>query len=90
MTLLHDVVEDTNVRLSEIQTAFGIKISKAVDLLTHKNNVPYMTYIVALSNNPLSKTVKIADLKDNLSPYREYEGRNITKYQEVLEYLITL
>lgn len=71
LALLHDVIEDTDTSIEEIK-ALGVcdEIIEALDLLTHKENVPYEEYIRDISTNPLAKTVKLADLADNSNAER--------------------
>jgi len=85
---LHDTVEDSDMTIDKINDIFGINIALAVEILTHDKPVPYMEYIEKISGNPLAKTVKIADLQDNLDPNRQFEGRDDTKYTEALAYLL--
>ncbi|MEA4922122.1 MAG: GTP pyrophosphokinase [Eubacteriaceae bacterium] len=63
-----------------------------VTLLTHDKNVPYMEYINGLKNNEIARSVKIADLKDNMDLSRFDEPSRVDreraeKYKEVLRVL---
>lgn len=62
VALLHDVVEDSAVTMSEIAAAFPPEIAEAVRLLTHDKETPYLDYIRTLRTNPLARKVKLADL----------------------------
>lgn len=64
--LLHDVLEDTFVTEEQI-VSLGVneEIMRAVRLLTHDKEVPYLDYIEKLKENSLARKVKIADLKHN-------------------------
>lgn len=81
--LLHDIVEDTDVTISDLQLRFPKQITDAVALLTHEKNIAYVDYILALCNsqNKIAIAVKIADLTHNLSRcigksnYRNLEKR---------------
>ena len=81
--LLHDVIEDTDVTMPDLQLRFPKQITDAVALLTHVKTIPYMDYILALCNsqNKIAIAVKIADLTHNLSrcigkpDYRDLEKR---------------
>jgi len=88
VALLHDTVEDTYITLETINKEFGIDISNAIRMLTHIKGVPYMEYIERLSENKLAKEVKIADLLDNLDPDRDFKGRDNTKYNKAIAYLL--
>ena len=63
--LLHDVVEDTAVTIEELEREFPPAVTEAVRLLTHDENTPYLDYVRALKNNPIARTVKLADLAHN-------------------------
>ena len=66
VALLHDTVEDTNLKIEDIKNLFGSKIATAVQMLTHKKDEDYFIYIARISGNPLAKAVKIADLTHNM------------------------
>lgn len=77
VAMLHDVVEDTDATLEDIRNLCGGEtiadtIVDAVDAITKKDGVPYEKYIENIKNNPVARTVKIADIRDNLSPIRQY------------------
>lgn len=66
VALLHDVVEDTNVTLEDLEgEGFKSEIIEAVALMTHDDKTDYMDYVRAIKNNPIAKAVKLADLKHN-------------------------
>lgn len=66
VALLHDVVEDSNYRLEDLkQLGFGEQVLDALTLLTHDDSVPYLEYIAAIRDNPIARTVKLADLEHN-------------------------
>ena len=71
VALLHDVVEDSNITIDDLVSK-GLNETQynAIDLLTHKNNVPYMDYIRNISSNPISVRVKLADLEHNMKKER--------------------
>ena len=66
VALLHDVMEDTDYTLADLQ-AIGISAAaqEALLLLTHDDAVPYLDYVAALAGNPLAAKVKLADLRHN-------------------------
>ena len=65
-SVLHDVVEDTNYTLEDIQNmGFPQQILDALALLTHDDGVPYMEYVAANRKNPNATAVKLADLRHN-------------------------
>ena len=66
---LHDVVEDTEFRLEEIETIFGKDISSRLEYLTRRETEDYFDYGERLlkSKDRVIFEVKLADLEDNLS-----------------------
>ena len=70
--ILHDVVEDTDTSLQEIEDQFGKTIAQYVDLLTKNQALPKRQrerdYDEKLLNAPENVQIaKLADLYDNLS-----------------------
>ena len=63
---LHDVVEDSGLSLASIETLFGGEIAEAVDALTRREGEIYAHFIERCAANPLARTVKLADLADNM------------------------
>jgi len=92
VALLHDVIEDHGDQYDLnyfIEKRMGEKVCQALDLLTHKKDVPYMDYIIKIKEDPIARKVKIADLKHN-SDSQRLEGKPHPKlklYQEALAYL---
>ena len=66
VALLHDLVEDTDYTIEDlVDMGFDKSITDAIALMTHADNVAYMDYVRAIKDNPIAKTVKLADLKHN-------------------------
>ena len=66
VALLHDVVEDTEYTLQDIAgMGFSQQVLDALAMMTHDKAVPYMDYVERLKENPIAKTVKLADLRHN-------------------------
>ena len=63
--LLHDVVEDTDVTLKELEAIFPFEVTEAVRLLTHNKDTDYSDYVRAIGTNRIARTVKLADLMHN-------------------------
>ena len=77
VALLHDVIEDSDLTLSDLrQYGFSETILRAVELLTHAEDVPYFDYVENLKSDPIARTVKRADLLHN---------SDITRYDHVDE-----
>ena len=66
VALLHDVVEDTDITLEDLQEkGFNKEIIDAIALMTHDDDTDYMDYVREIKKNPIAKAVKLADLKHN-------------------------
>lgn len=93
VALLHDVVEDTDYTIADIEAlGFGKSICDALRLLTHDESVPYMDYIKRIKDNPIATAVKIADLKHNsdlsrLDAVKDEDIKRVEKYREALRIL---
>jgi len=98
---LHDVVEDTNVPVSELTQALvaeGVpdtiadEVATVVTLLTKTPGEPNKDYYARIKTNELAVVVKAADMAANLAankflPDGETKERLFKKYTEGLEYL---
>lgn len=95
VALLHDVVEDSDYTLKDLIDAdFPYQVIEAVDLLTHKDGVPYMEYIAKIkdSGNPVARKVKLADLRHNSDFHRlgsvdDDAKERREKYQQAIDFL---
>ena len=66
VALLHDLVEDTDYTIEDlINMGFDKAITDAIALMTHDDDVDYMDYVRIIKENPIAKTVKMADLRHN-------------------------
>jgi len=90
VALLHDVVEDTDFTFDDLR-AFGFKkdVIEALMLLTHEDDVPYLTYVADIKKNPIARAVKLADLQHNSDLSRldlvdEKALRRKEKYSEAI------
>lgn len=64
--LLHDVVEDTPMTLADLAGyGFSEAVLHAIELLTHPEGVPYLDYVARIREDPIARTVKLADLAHN-------------------------
>ncbi len=90
VALLHDVVEDTEYTLQDIAgMGFSQQVLDALALMTHEKAVPYMDYVERLKENPIAKTVKLADLRHNsdlsrLDTVDEKTLARIEKYKQAI------
>ncbi len=92
--LLHDVLEDTEVSIDEIEEVFrdlsledyfNTYIKAPLLLVTHDKNEDYATYVGKLLCNPVASIVKFMDMADNsnftgLTELGEYEIERLHKY----------
>ena len=94
VAVLHDVVEDTSVTIEKLRLlgfdCYGIL--EALELLTHKDGVPYEDYIVGIAEDSLATQVKLEDLKHNSSierlvGVREKDIKRMAKYHKAYLYL---
>lgn len=69
IALLHDTLEDTDTTVQELHKEFGYQIARAVIRLTKFDDETYEGYISEIKKlgDPIIISVKIADLKHNLS-----------------------
>lgn len=66
VALLHDVVEDTELTIDDLNImGFSRAVCDAIALMTHDDAVPYMEYVLQIKNNPIARAVKLADLQHN-------------------------
>lgn len=63
---LHDIIEDTECSLSDIQKVFGKQVSEAVYYLSRQEKETYMDYINRLCANEAAKIIKYYDLLDHI------------------------
>lgn len=95
VALLHDVVEDTDISLEQLEAeGFPAEIIDALRLMTHDESVPYMDYVKAIKTNPIAAAVKLADLKHNsdltrLDVVDECAIQRVKKYKEAMELLLS-
>lgn len=81
---LHDTVENTEITIQDlIKIGFPSYITDAVNLLTHKNNEPNLSYWTKIAGNKDAATVKIKDIKHNLSDNPSDRQKN--KYSQALQ-----
>lgn len=92
--LLHDVLEDTDVTIEEIEEVFEglslgnyfrLYIKTPLLLITHDKKEDYSTYISKLLVNPVASIVKFADMTDNmnligLTTFGDFERDRVLKY----------
>jgi (p)ppGpp synthase/HD superfamily hydrolase len=93
--LLHDVVEDSEITLNELQKEFPEDIVTAVDLLTKKQipDFSQQTYLEKIKANAIARCVKLADLEHNMDISRipdpkEQDYVRTQRYRASMEFLM--
>jgi GTP pyrophosphokinase len=94
VAVLHDVVEDGDQTLDELERAFDAEIREAVDALTKRPEETdnYMRFVRRAAEHPIAQRVKIADIEDNMDLTRldDVNGAvidNQAKYHRAWTYL---
>lgn len=71
VAVLHDVLEDCDVTAQDlIDKGFPVGIVEAIECLTRLDSESYEQFIDRVATNPIARTVKISDLRDNLKVER--------------------
>lgn len=92
VALLHDVVEDTEITLEDLDKEFTKDSIEALKLLTHDKKVDYMDYIRNVKKSVIATKIKIADLEHNaditrLDNITLDDIKRTEKYKKALEIL---
>lgn len=92
VALLHDVIEDTSYTIDDLDF-LSEEQRKALLLLTHDDDVPYMEYITELKKNKIASKVKLADLEQNMNLKRlktisNKDLKRLKKYKKAKEILL--
>lgn len=92
--LLHDLLEDTALTAEDLlECGFASSVVDSVLLLTRNEEEVYEDYIRRLAENPVSRRVKLSDLKDNQNrerlpePFSAEDQRRLEKYRAAEIYL---
>jgi len=68
VAVLHDVIEDTHWTLDDLKReGFPDHILAALDCVTKRAGETYEAFIDRAASNPLARSVKLADLEDNMN-----------------------
>jgi (p)ppGpp synthase/HD superfamily hydrolase len=72
VAVLHDVLEDCPAWSAErLRTeGFGPPVIAALEALTRRAGEPYMDFVRRAAAHPIARSVKLADLEDNLDSTR--------------------
>jgi (p)ppGpp synthase/HD superfamily hydrolase len=92
--LLHDVLEDTPMTAADLLAA-GIpaQVVRAVETLTKQKGETYEAYMQRVKRDPLARSVRLADLGDNMDLSRlpvvtERDLKRLSKYEWARAYLL--
>jgi len=96
VAVLHDVLKNTRINLSNLEYLFPVEILSSIELLTKVKSEKYSDYIKKLVMDDIARKVKIADLEDNMNnitrlfAMNQQNFKRLCKYQEARSYLITI
>lgn len=96
VAVLHDVLEDTPLTLSDLaREGFTVKILAALLALSRREGERYEDFVVRLGSDPLAREVKLADLADNSDLSRIVcpgpdDIARLSRYREASAYLQAL
>lgn len=85
IAVLHDIVEDTETSLADLDARFPQDVVNAVEALTRRGEESYKEFIERVARNPNARLVKIADIRDNLRPGAEHLRSRYEAALKVLE-----
>jgi len=91
--ILHDVIEDSAWTAEQLrEEGFSEEIIEALDCLTKREGESYEDFIDRAMLTPLSRRVKIADLKDNMDlshigDLKEQDLSRLARYHSALRVL---
>lgn len=93
--LLHDVVEDTHVTLSDMcRAGFNSEVLETVELLTYTQKITRLKYYSYLIVSPVARIVKTSDIAHNSSHSRlimlplDVQERLKVKYAEAKKQVV--
>ncbi len=88
VALLHDTIEDTDVKVEYLRDeGFPEEIIDAVLSLSKQENENYEDFVHRASENPIGREVKIADLEDNMDIRRlkEITDEDVARLRKYLK-----
>lgn len=91
IALLHDVVEDTDMTLEELEKLFPPAVTEGVRLMTHDDSTDYFDYVRRIKGT-VAEPVKRADIAHNsdlsrMDTVTEKDLLRIEKYKKALRIL---
>ena len=87
VAVLHDIVEDTTYTLADLRNAgYQDHVLAALERLTRRDDEAYDAYIDRVTEHPLARRVKLADIAENLANNRRLHAlRPDLRTQERIE-----
>lgn len=85
--VLHDVLEDTDVKVEELEKEFGVDVAEAIVTLTRKKDEDYVDYIdrIIATNDYELAEIKLYDILDNTMD--NPTEKQLAKYDKVFDEL---
>lgn len=96
VALLHDVVEDTPLTLDLLRReGFSEEVVAGVNAMTRRQGETYEAFVRRAGRNQIARTVKMADLADNMNLLRlpqltDKDLQRVGKYHKAYRYLSSL
>jgi (p)ppGpp synthase/HD superfamily hydrolase len=93
ISILHDVIEDSNITFSDLNSfGFSNEIVEAISALTKNESENYEDFINRVCLNKLATQVKLVDLEDNMDVTRiknltEEDRVRLNKYKKAYDQL---
>ena len=89
---LHDVIEDTDATVEDIENMFGSGIANAVKVLSRTKDEDYGKYIEKLQENEIATVVKYYDMEHNsdLSRLEQIREKDLKRKDKYLKYMAIL
>jgi (p)ppGpp synthase/HD superfamily hydrolase len=71
VAVLHDILEDTETTIETLENAgIAAELIRSIVALTKTEGEDYPAYLQRVARDPVARTVKLADLEDNLNVLR--------------------
>lgn len=95
VSVLHDVLEDTDVSVENLVGAFGQDVTAHVVHMSHRPGERYDDYIIRVGNCLMCTRIKLADLRHNMDVSRlvhpnERDVERQIKYVRAYERLMSV
>ncbi len=93
VALLHDVIEDTDITLHDLEKqGISSTIIEAISAITKRSGEDYDDYLGRVKANIVARDVKLADLRHNMDLSRlqnptEKDYQRVAKYKFALNFL---